>query len=76
MQPTEKKLFSEKVFQNAILAAYIVRGLFLRSHSAYKKQFGFVHSYENEKFSENAFQNVVLIAYQVREPLSCSLIIE
>ena len=67
MQPSENKIFSEKAFQNAILAAYQVRGLFLCGQSAYEKQFGFVHSYENEDFSKIAFQNVVLTAYQVRE---------
>ena len=63
-------------YQNAILAAYIVRGLFSPESQCIGKQFGFVHSYENEIFSEIAFQNVVLTAYQVREPLSCNLIIE
>ena len=53
MQPSENKLFLEKVGKKAVLAAYRVRGLFLCSQIAYGKWFGIVHSSENEKFSEN-----------------------
>ena len=57
MQPSENKLFSEKVGKKAVLAAYRVRELFLRSQIAYGKRFVVVHSSENEKFSENGGQN-------------------
>ena len=57
MQPSENKLFSEKVGKKAVLAAYRVRGLFLCGQIAYGKRFGIVHSSENEKFSENGCQN-------------------
>ena len=57
MQPSENKLFSEKVAKNAVLAAYRVRGLFLCGQIAYGKRFGLVHSSENKKFSENGCQN-------------------
>ena len=57
MQPSENKLFSEKVAKNAVLAAYRVRGLFLCGQIAYRKGFGLVHSSENIKFSENGAKN-------------------
>ena len=41
----------------AVLAAYLMRGLFLCGQIAYGKRFGIVHSSENEKFSENVGQN-------------------
>ena len=53
VQPSENKLFSEKVAKNAVLAAYRVRGLYLCGQIAYGKRFGIVHSSENENFSEN-----------------------
>jgi hypothetical protein len=57
VQSSENKLFSAKVAKKAVLAAYRVRGLFLRGQSAYRKRFRIVHSSENEKFSENGGQN-------------------
>jgi hypothetical protein len=57
VQSSENKLFSEKVAKKAVLAAYLVRGLFLRGQSAYRERFEIVHSSENEKFSENVGQN-------------------
>jgi len=54
VQPSENKLFSEKAAKNAVLAAYLMRGLFLCGQIAYGKRFGIVHSSQNEKFSENA----------------------
>ena len=41
----------------AVLATYLVRGLFLCGQIAYGKRFGIVHSSENKKFSENGCQN-------------------
>ena len=57
MQPSENKLFSEKVGKKAVLAAYRVKGLFLCGQIAYGKRLGIVHSSENEKVSENAYKN-------------------
>ena len=54
MQPSENKLFSKNVSKMAVLAAYLVRGLFLCRQSAYGKLFGIVHSSENKKVLENA----------------------
>ena len=41
----------------AVLAAYLVRGLFLCRQSAYGRRFEIVHSSENKKVSENAYKN-------------------
>lgn len=57
MQPSENKLFSEKVGKKAVLAAYRVRGLFLCGQIAYGKRFGIVHYSEKKNFSENGCQN-------------------
>ena len=48
----------------AVLAAYLVRGLFLCGQIAYGKRFGIVHSSENKKFSEM----VVKIALPMPRP--------
>ena len=56
VQPSENKLFSEKVGKKAVLAAYRVRGLFLCGQIAYGKRCGIVHSSENENISENSGQ--------------------
>lgn len=41
----------------AVLAAYLMRGLFLCGQSAYEKWLEIVHSSENKKVSENANKN-------------------
>ena len=41
----------------AVLAAYLMRGLFLCGQSAYEKWLEIVYSSENKKVSENANKN-------------------
>lgn len=67
MQPSENKLFSEKVGKKAVLAAYRVRGLFLCGQIAYGKRFGIVHFSEKINFSENGGQNRSPDAWTLRD---------
>jgi hypothetical protein len=57
VQPSENKLFSKIVSKMAVLAAYLMRELFLYGQSAYGKWLEIVHSSENKKVSENANKN-------------------
>ena len=67
MQPSENKLFSEKVGKKAVLAAYRVRGLFLDGQIAYGKRLGIVHSSENDDFSEMASKKCFPAGYLLRD---------
>ena len=67
MQPSENKIFSEKVGKKAVLAAYRVRGLFLCGQIAYGKRLGIVHSSENDDFSEMASKKCFPAGYLLRD---------
>ena len=67
MQPSENKLFSEKVGKKAVLAAYRVRGIFLDGQIAYGEQPGIVHSSENKKYLESVSKNHSPDGYLLRD---------
>ena len=67
MQPSENKLFSEKVGKKAVLAAYRVRGLFLDGQIEYGEQPGIVQSSENDEFSEMASKKHFPTGYLLRD---------
>jgi hypothetical protein len=76
VQPSENKLFSKIVSKMAVLAAYLMRGLFLYSQSAYGKWLKIVHSSKNKKVSENANKKPLSRCLDLERVLSCTLTTE